>query len=79
MPEAGADPGGGHRGQPVLQRDQHPLLRLLAGGGVHGEELVGQVHDGGGEARGSLEETAALLEPECLILNVKPKFKENIF
>ena len=34
---------------------------------MHGEELVGQVHDGGGEASGSLEETAALLEPDCLI------------
>ena len=41
---------------------------------MHGEELVGQVHDGGGEAGGSLEETAALLEPQCLMLSVKQKY-----
>ena len=45
MPEAGAHPGCRPCGQPVLQRDQHPLLRLLQGGGVHGAELVGEVRE----------------------------------
>ena len=69
--EGGAHPGGGHRGQPVLQRDQHPLLRLLQGAGVHGEELVGQVHPQGGETRRDLEETVALLEQECMMLSAQ--------
>ena len=74
LPEAGADPGGGHCGQPVLQRDQHPLLRLLEGGGVHGEELVGKVHPRGEETCCSLEKAAALLEQECMRLTMMAKY-----
>ena len=74
MPKACEDPGSGHCGQPVLQRDQHPLLRLLTGGGVHGEELVGKVHPRGEETCCSLEKAAALLEQECMRLTMMAKY-----
>ena len=74
MPEACGDQSGEHRGQPVLQHDQHPLLRLLTGGGVHGEELVGQVHPRGEETCCSLEKAAALLEQECMRLTMMAKY-----
>ena len=74
MPEAGANPGRRPCGQPVLQRDQHPLLRLLTGGGVHGEELVGKVHPRGEETCCSLEKAAALLEQECMRLTMMAKY-----
>ena len=41
---------------------------------MHGEELVGKVHDGGGETCCNLEEAAALLEQECLMLSMNPKY-----
>ena len=65
MSEARGDPGGEHRGQPVLQHDQHPLLRLLKGGGVHGKNLVGTVQGRREENYCSLEKATTLLKQEC--------------
>ena len=41
---------------------------------MHGEELVGKVHDGGGETCCNLEEAAALLEQECMRLTMMAKY-----
>jgi len=41
---------------------------------VHGAELVGEVHPGGEETGRNLEETAALLESECMRISMVEKY-----
>ena len=61
MPQDGEQPGGGHRGQPLLQHRQDALLCVQGGGGLPQQELVGTVPSKVRAAGGHLEEGRAIL------------------